>query len=414
MGQNHWKRGLLSHASIRRLLKYANFDTASSENSPTTPSTPGQLALGRALVEEMRDMGIPDARIDEMGYVYGSIPETIPGQPAIGLIAHMDTASCVPCRPMRARLIDYRGGEPKLDNGDSLGDLSAYAGQQLVLTDGNTLLGADDKAGIAEILTAAERLLEDPSLPHGKVCIAFTPDEEIGRGADHFDLAGFGADFAYTVDGGELGEVEYECFNAANGKLRFTGRSTHPGAAKGTMKNALRIAAEFISLLPCAQAPENTEGYEGFYHVDEIRGTLEQVTLALLVRDHDRALFEKRKALVRDICRLLDQKHGAGSVELDLRDSYYNMAEVLKGRPDILHRAKEAMRAAGITPRVRPIRGGTDDARLSFMGLPCPNLSTGGMNGHSRQEWISIQAMDTMVRVLCALVSPPQGSRTKK
>lgn len=301
--------------AYERLLKYANFDTASSENSPTTPSTPGQLALGRALVEEMRDMGILDARIDEMGYVYGSIPETIPGQPAIGLIAHMDTASCVPCQPMRARLIDYRGGELKLDNGDSLGDLSAYAGQQLVVTDGNTLLGADDKAGIAEILTAAERLLEDPSLPHGKVCIAFTPDEEIGRGADHFDLAGFGADFAYTVDGGELGEVEYECFNAANGKLRFTGRSTHPGAAKGTMK---------------------------------------------------------------------------------------------------MHRAKEAMRAAGITPKVRPIRGGTDGARLSFMGLPCPNLSTGGMNGHSRQEWISIQAMDTMVRVLCALVSPPQGSRTKK
>ena len=396
--------------AYERLLNYVQFDTASNEASETCPSTPGQLELGRSLVEEMRLMGISNARMDENGYVYGEIPANAEGFPTIGLIAHMDTVDCVPALPMHARIVEnYDGGAVQLEGGDVLDpadypELKNRAGKDLIVTDGRTLLGADDKAGVAEIMTACEQLLSQ-NLPHGDVRIAFTPDEEIGRGADRFDVKGFGADFAYTVDGDELGGIEYENFNAASAQLTFHGRSVHPGSAKNKLINAALLAMEFDSLLPPQERPEHTEGYEGFYHLCGVKGETELAESVYILRDHDRARFEARKATVERIAAYMNEKYGAGTVECNVQDSYYNMREVIEPRMDIIRRAEAAYRAVGVTPFEKPIRGGTDGSRLSFMGLPCPNLATGGMNYHGRFECIAVQDMDKMAEMLVALLT---------
>ena len=396
--------------AYERLLNYVQFDTASNEASETCPSTPGQLELGRALVEEMRLMGISNARMDENGYVYVEIPANAEGFPTIGLIAHMDTVDCVPALPMHARIVEnYDGGAVQLEGGDVLDpadypELKNRAGKDLIVTDGRTLLGADDKAGVAEIMTACEQLLSQ-NLPHGEVRIAFTPDEEIGRGADRFDVKGFGADFAYTVDGDELGGIEYENFNAASAQLTFHGRSVHPGSAKNKLVNAALLAMEFDSLLPPQERPEHTEGYEGFYHLCGVKGETELAESAYIIRDHDRARFEARKETVARIAAYMNEKYGAGAVECKVQDSYYNMREVIEPRMDIIRRAENAYRAVGVTPFEKPIRGGTDGSKLSFMGLPCPNLATGGMNYHGRFECIAVQDMDKMAEMLVALLT---------
>ena len=396
--------------AYERLLNYVQFDTASNEASETCPSTPGQLELGRSLVEEMRLMGISNARMDENGYVYGEIPANAEGFPTIGLIAHMDTVDCVPALPMHARIVEnYDGGAVQLEGGDVLDpadypELKNRAGKDLIVTDGRTLLGADDKAGVAEIMTACEQLLSQ-NLPHGDVRIAFTPDEEIGRGADRFDVKGFGADFAYTVDGDELGGIEYENFNAASAQLTFHGRSVHPGSAKNKMINAALLAMEFDSLLPPQERPEHTEGYEGFYHLCGVKGETELAESVYILRDHDRARFEARKETVARIAAYMNEKYGAGAVECNVQDSYYNMREVIEPRMDIIRRAEAAYRAVGVTPFEKPIRGGTDGSKLSFMGLPCPNLATGGMNYHGRFECIAVQDMDKMAEMLVALLT---------
>ena len=397
--------------AYERLLNYIQFDTASDAKSPTCPSTEKQLALGRALTDEMRAMGIADARIDEHGYVYGSIPANAEGLPAIGLIAHMDVVDCVPSAPVKASIVEnYDGGPVTLKNGLVLDpavfpEVAGAKGKRLIVTDGNTSLGADDKAGVAEIMTACERLLTDPSLKHGKICVGFTPDEEIGRGADRFDVEGFGADFAYTVDGGVVGDISFENFNAAAGTVTVHGRSVHTGSAKNIMVNASLVAMEFASMLPPQERPEHTEGREGFYHLNEMKGRADLATLEYIIRDHDQSRFEARKARFAAIADYLNGRYGPGTVEVSVRDSYFNMRRVIEGRMDIVERALDAYRAMGVTPVVAPIRGGTDGARLTFMGLPCPNIATGGMNFHGRFECVAVEDMDTMTDVLIRLVT---------
>ncbi len=395
---------------LDRFMGYIKVDTASNEQSESCPSTPGQKVFGAALVEELKALGLDDARMDEHGYVYASIPATDPRMETIGLIAHMDTVRDVPSTPMNARIIEhYDGRDVTLnDEGELLSIaqfpfLKKYAGQTLVVTDGKTILGADDKAGIAQIITAAEEILRHPELQHGKIALAFTPDEEIGRGADKFDVQGFGAAYAYTVDGGELGELEYETFNASSLTVEVKGVNIHPGTAKDKMKNAQLIGMEFHQMLPAAQRPEHTQGYEGFFLLTSMSGRVEECRMNYIVRDHDKQAFEEKKALAEKIALFLNEKHGAGTVAVTLKDSYYNMSEVLASRLEIVERAKNAMIKAGVTPKVGPVRGGTDGARLSFMGLPCPNLSTGGMNYHGRHECVVVESMEKMVQVLVNL-----------
>ena len=396
--------------TYERFLNYIQFDTASDANSPTCPSTKKQLALASALAEEMKAMGISDARVDEHGYVYGSIPENAPGLPAIGLIAHMDVVDCVPSAPMKASIIEnYDGGPVTLANGLVLDpavfpEVAKAKGKRLIVTDGNTSLGADDKAGVAEIMTLCERLLSDPTLKHGRVCIGFTPDEEIGRGADLFDVAGFGADFAYTVDGGAVGSINYENFNAAGGVVTVRGRSVHPGSAKNIMLNASLIAMEFAAMLPPQERPEHTEGREGFYHLCEMRGQEDQATLEYIIRDHDMARFQARKARFAAIADYLNGKYGPGTVEVAIKDSYFNMLELVSKRMEIVRRAEAAYRAVGVEPWSEPIRGGADGAMLTFKGLPCPNLATGGMNCHGRYECVAVEDMALMTEMLVNLV----------
>ena len=396
--------------AYERLMKYIQFDTASDEHSETCPSTAKQLVLARALMEEMKGLGISDARVDGNGYVYGSIPANAEGLPAIGLIAHMDVVNCVPCVPMNARIVErYDGGPLTLDSGDVLDpavfpEVAGAKGKSLIVTDGRTILGADDKAGVAEIMTACEQILAHPEWKHGRTCVGFTPDEEIGRGADRFDIPGFGAEFAYTVDGGRVGEVAFENFNAASGRVTVYGRSIHPGRAKNRMKNASLIAMEFCGMLPPAERPEHTEGYEGFFHLRDMRGDAERASLNYIIRDHDRVRFEARKEQFQDIAACLNGKYGAGTVEVEVKDSYYNMRELFEGRMDIVERAERAYRKAGVEPFHEAIRGGTDGSRLSFMGLPCPNIATGGMNFHGRFECIAVEDMDVMAEVITNIV----------
>ena len=395
---------------IDRFLKYVSFDTKSDEDSPSCPSTDKQKILGAALVEEMLALGIADAHMDENGYIYGTIPGD-PRLPTIGLIAHMDTAPDCSGENVKARIVEYTGEDICLN--DELGiylkqseypGLAEHVGKHLIVTDGTTLLGADDKAGVAEIMTAAAFLMK-ARMSHATVKIGFTPDEEIGRGADRFDVAKFGADYAYTVDGGTIGELEYENFNAAGATVEFIGRNIHPGSAKNQMVNSQYIAMEFQSLLPAAQKPEHTENYEGFIHLAGMEGEVEKTTLWYIVRDHDMAKFQEKKAVMQAAADFLNAKYGEGTVVLKLKDSYYNMKEKIEPCMFVVERAKKAMEAVGITPVTVPIRGGTDGARLSYMGLPCPNLCTGGANYHSRFEYVPVEDMEKITQMLVQLVT---------
>ena len=397
---------------IDRFLKLVSYPTTSDENSETCPSTPRQLALAEELVRQMQDMGISDAHVDADGYVYGTIPANCEKDiPVYGLIAHMDTAPDAPGENIRARVTGpYTGGDVVLNeekhivlSPEEYPQLKNAVGKRLIVTDGTTLLGADDKAGVAEILSAAELLLTSDR-KHGTVKLAFTPDEEIGRGADRFDVAGFGADYAYTVDGGAIGELEYENFNAASAKIVIRGKSIHPGSAKGQMVNAALVAMELHGLLPALETPYYTDGYEGFYHLTGMQGETEQAELQYIIRDHDRAKFEARKAVMQKVCAEIDRRYGAGTVELTLRDSYYNMKEKIEPCMFLIENAKQAMEQLGIEPKVVPIRGGTDGARLSFEGLPCPNLCTGGENFHGRFEYIPAEDMERITQLLAVML----------
>lgn len=392
-----------------RFLRYVRFDTTSDEFSETCPSTSKQKVLGQALVEEMLSMGIADARMDENGYVYGTVPGD-PNLPTIGLIAHMDTAPDASGANIRAKVIPYEGGDILLNGEKGIylreadyESLKRNKGKHLIVTDGTTLLGADDKAGVAEILTAAQTLLIEGGV-HATLKIGFTPDEEIGRGADRFDVAHFGADYAYTADGGTIGELEYENFNAASAKVTVHGLNIHPGSAKNKMVNSQYIAMEFQSLLPQAQKPEHTENYEGFIHLTDMKGEVEESVLRYIVRDHDKTLFEEKKQLMTATAEYLNRKYGDGTVELELKDSYYNMREKIEPHMEIVDRAKQAMAAVGMEPRTVPVRGGTDGARLSYEGLLCPNLCTGGENYHGRFEYIPVEDMEKCVAMLVALL----------
>ena len=394
-----------------RFLKYVSFDTQSDEASETVPSTEKQKLLGTYLAKEMTDIGLLGVRMDENGYVYGFLPasEGLEALPTLGLIAHMDTSPDVSGANVAPHIIRYTGGDIVLENGEVIDAatfpfLSRYVGEELIVTDGNTLLGADDKAGIAEILSACAYLAAHPELRHGRIAVGFTPDEEIGRGADHFDLAYFNASAAYTVDGGELGEIEYENFNAASARVTVKGVNIHPGSAKNRMKNAILMANDFISAMPANETPAHTEGYEGFYHIHDLEGCETQATFSMLIRDHDRERFEQRKAFLHRLCDTLNTKWGKESFSLEICDSYYNMKEKILPHMYLIENAKAAMRSVGVEPSVIPIRGGTDGARLSFMGLPCPNLSTGGANFHGIHELIPVNSLMKMVDVLVYLM----------
>ena len=390
---------------IESLLRYVSFDTQSDETSATCPSTAKQKILGAALVEEMLSMGIGDARMDEFGYVYGTIPGD-PSLPTIGLIAHMDTSPDASGANVQAKIVEYTGEDICLNEEKGIflrqsdyPNLKNHVGKHLIVTDGTTLLGADDKAGVAEILTAAEILLTQGG-KHATLKIGFTPDEEIGRGADKFDIQGFGADYAYTADGGTVGEIEYENFNAASACVTFHGLNIHPGSAKDKMVNSQYIAMEYQSLLPTAQKPEYTEGYEGFIHLTDMRGEVENSQLRYIIRDHDMAKFQEKKRRMTAAADFLNDKYGPGTVEIALRDSYFNMREKIEPCMEIVDRAKRAMALAGMEPKEVPVRGGTDGARLSYEGLPCPNLCTGGENYHGRFEYIPVEDMEQCVKML--------------
>jgi len=393
-----------------RFLKYVSFDTQSDEFSETCPSTDKQKLLGQALVEEMLSMGISDAHMDENGYVYGTVPGD-PRLPTIGLIAHMDTAPDAPGSNVKAQIVKYTGEDialnPQQDiwlRSSEYPSLNKHKGKHLIVTDGTTLLGADNKAGVAEIMAAAEFLLK-ARMNHATLKIGFTPDEEIGRGADKFDVEKFGAGYAYTVDGGAIGEIEYENFNAAGAKVEFRGLNIHPGSAKNKMVNSQYMAMEFQSLLPALEKPEHTEGYEGFIHLTDMSGTVENTTLRYIIRDHDQEKFAQKKAAMEAAADVINRRYGTDSVRLTIRDSYYNMRQKIEPCMYIIDRAKKAMVNVGMTPVEVPIRGGTDGARLSYMGLPCPNLCTGGENFHSRFEYIPVEDMEACAQLLVQILT---------
>ena len=403
-----------------RFLNYTAFDTQSSEESGRTPSTPGQMVFARYLAEELKREGLHDVVLDDKGYVYATLPENIPigeegcgmeSVPTIGFIAHYDTSPDCSGHDVRPRIVEnYDGGDIPLCEGVTLSpsvfpELLAHIGEDLIVTDGHTLLGADDKAGIAEIVQAMTWLRDHSEVKHGRVRIAFTPDEEIGRGADHFDVEGFGCRWAYTMDGGDVGELEYENFNAASAKVTLRGVGVHPGYAKGKMVNASLLAMEFVMLLPAAERPETTEGYEGFFHVTGIDGNVGEAHLSLIIRDHDYERFDKRKKLVADIAETMNSRYGEGTVSVEMHDQYYNMKELVVHEQHVVELALEAMRLAGVELRVQPIRGGTDGAQLSFMGLPCPNIFAGGLNFHGPYEFVPVQSMEKAVRVIVGIVA---------
>lgn len=408
-------------AVLKRFLNYISYDTQSQEDQEAVPSTPKQRVLAEAIAKELAAMKAQDVSVDEHGYVFATIPATVKGkQPVLGLIAHMDTSPACSGKGVKPQIVkNYQGGDIVLNQETGLTmsvkefpDLQKYRGQDIITTDGTTLLGADDKAGVAEIMTMAEHLLTHPELPHGVIRIGFTPDEEVGRGADFFDVKGFGADVAYTVDGGGLGELEYENFNAASAKVVVHGSSIHPGSAKNKMKNALLIAMELQSMLPVFENPMYTEGYEGFYHLDTMSGSVEEARMEYIIRDHDREKFEAKKALMQEIADYLNRRYGKGTIELLLKDSYYNMKEKIEPHKYLIDLAKEAMEELGIEPIITPIRGGTDGARLSYEGLPCPNLCTGGHNFHGKYEFIPVQSMEQVVLLLLKLAEK-FGTRNK-
>ena len=393
-----------------RFLHYVSFDTQSDENSTSCPTTEKQKLLAKVLVEEMKEMGISDARMTDSGYVYGTVPGD-PELPTIGLIAHMDTSPDASGANVKASIVSYQGGDICLnpEKGIFLREkdyesLTRNRGKNLIVTDGTTLLGADDKAGVAEIMTATDTLLRQGGR-HATLKIGFTPDEEVGQGADGFDVPGFGADYAYTVDGGTLGEIEYENFNAADAKVVIHGLNIHPGSAKDKMVNSQLIAMEFAGLLPVQQRPEYTQGYEGFFHLTQMRGEVEESQLHYIIRDHDSENFARKKAVMTEAARFINEKYGAGTLELTIQDSYYNMKKCIEPHMYVVERAKAAMAAVGMEPREVPIRGGTDGARLSYEGLPCPNLCTGGENYHGRFEYIPVEDMEQCVQMLVEILT---------
>lgn len=396
-----------------RFLKYVKFDTQSLDDMESVPSTEKQKKLALALVEELKEIGAQNVRTDDHGYVYATIPATSKRElPVLGFISHMDTSNAISGKDVNPRIISGYDGRDIVLNDDlkiimetsQYPSLTSYIGQDLIVTDGTTLLGADDKAGIAEIMFVAETLLTHPEIEHGTIQIGFTPDEEVGRGVDFFDVKGFGADFAYTVDGGELGEIEYENFNAAGAKLQIQGISIHPGSAKDKMQNALLLAMEFQSMLPVEQNPRYTDNYEGFFMLAALEGSVDFAKAAYIIRDHDRAKFEEKKIRFQKIADYLNDKYGAGTFHVDIKDSYYNMKEMIEPHIHLIDNAKKAMEELGITPIIAPIRGGTDGARLSYMNLPCPNLCTGGVNFHGRYEYIPIQSMEKVTDILLKII----------
>ena len=397
---------------LDRFLRYVSYDTQSCETSETQPSTDKQLKLLRLLRDELKALGV-DATLDKYGYVMGTLPAT-PGvqAPKLGFIAHVDTAPDASGADIKPQIIEnYDGGDIALRGVPGLylkpsefPELLDHKGQTLITTDGTTLLGADDKAGVAEIMTAVEYLVEHPEIPHGEIKIGFTPDEEIGRGVVKFDVKKFGADYAYTMDGGEVGELEFENFNAAAATIRIQGRNVHPGYAKGKMKNAIRIAEELDSLLPVDQKPEYTEGYEGFYNLIAFNGSVEEATVTYILRDHDLGLYEEKKAVVRRCVDFINAKYGEGTATADIRHQYYNMRKQVEPHYHIVEKAIKAMEMEGIQPKVQPIRGGTDGANLSFMGLPCPNIFAGGLNFHGKMEFVPLESMEAASKVILNLV----------
>lgn len=406
------RTGSLMKTVLERFLEYISIDTTSREDSGTYPSSASQLELGRRLAEELKSFGIADVTQDEHGYVIARIPATKEGALSVGLVAHMDTSDAVSGADIRPRLVKYAGGDIVLN--EKLGIVMKEAefpflencvGKTMVVTDGTTLLGADDKAGVAEIMTAAQRMAAPDAPPHGKICIAFTPDEEISGGTKYFDVKGFGADLAYTVDGGALGELEYENFNAAMASVEITGRSIHPGDAKGRMVNAAVVGCEFEAMLPPAEQPAFTEGYEGFYHLLSMEGAVERCTMKIALREHDRGKFEEQKKRIFSIAGALNDRWGQGTVKVDIKDQYYNMRTAIEEHMEVVEHAVEAFKACGVEPVIQPIRGGTDGAKLSFLGLPCPNLSAGGYNFHGRFECVPVESMETMAEVLVKLLA---------
>ena len=385
---------------VERFLKYVSFCTTSDENTGMTPSTPGQMEFARYLAEELKTIGLIEVSLDSNGYIMATLPATEDGHPVIGFIAHMDTSPDASGKHIKASIV--KADEAWLEANEFVD--KRYIGQELIVTDHTTLLGADDKAGIAEIVTAMEYLIQHPEIKHGKVRIGFTPDEEIGCGADHFDVKAFGADFAYTMDGGAIGELEYENFNAAACKIRVHGYNVHPGSAYHKMINSMRIAYQLAVMLPRWETPEHTQGYEGFYHLIGMNGTVEETTLSYIIRDHDKARFESRKRELEHLVRKVNREYGEGTVEIEMRDQYYNMREKIEPVMHIIDLAKSAMKSVGVTPIIKPIRGGTDGARLSFEGLPCPNIFAGGENFHSRYEYLPIPSMQKAMEVILEII----------
>lgn len=393
---------------VDRFLKYVKFDTESSTETGTTPSTPGQMVLARELEKELHEIGLEDISLDEKGYIMATLPANTDKEvPTIGFVAHMDTSPDLTGKDVNPQIVKNYDGKDIILNKDlnivlspnDFPEMQDYVGQDLIVTDGKTLLGADDKAGIAEILTAIKYLKDHPEIKHGKIRIGFTPDEEIGAGADYFDVEKFGCEWAYTMDGGPIGELEYENFNAAGVKINIQGRSVHPGYAKDKMVNALVVANKLVSLLPSNERPEHTTGYEGFFHLTNISGTVDAATVGYIIRDHDREIFEKRKQVMLDTIAFINKLY-PDSTSVEIKDQYYNMREKVEPVKHVVDLAFEAMTAVGVTPIVKPIRGGTDGARLSFMGLPCPNIFAGGHNFHGRYEFVPIQSMEKAVQVI--------------
>lgn len=395
-----------------RFLKYVSFCTTSDEETNMTPSTPGQMEFAKYLRDELQQIGMQDISLDDNGYLMATLPATVDGKPTIGFIAHMDTSPDASGKHVQPRIIKNYNGEDILLNEEEVivletskyPEILRYKGQDIIVTNGKTLLGADDKAGIAEIVSACEYLIQHPEIKHGKIRVGFTPDEEIGQGADHFDVEKFGCDFAYTMDGGTIGELEFENFNAASCKIHVHGVNVHPGYGYHKMLNSMRIAYQLAVMLPRWETPEHTQGYEGFYHLVGMTGTVEETTLSYIIRDHDRARFESRKREMEHLVRKVNREYGEGTAEIELRDQYYNMREKVEPVMHIVTLVEEAMKEVGVTPHIQPIRGGTDGARLSFEGLPCPNIFAGGENFHSRFEYLPIPSMEKAMQVILKIV----------
>lgn len=395
---------------VERFLKYVKYDTKADDNSETVPTTQGQLVLAKEIGKELEELGLSEVSVDENGYIMATLPSNVDKKvPTIGFIAHMDTSPDMSGTNVNPQFIEnYDGGDIKLNEEVTLSptdftELKEYIGETLITTDGTTLLGADDKAGIAEIITAIEYLINNPEIPHGTIRLGFTPDEEVGRGPDHFDVKKFNADLAYTMDGGAVGELEYENFNAAGAKVIIHGRNVHPGYAKDKMVNSMLIANEFIAKLPESETPQTTEGYEGFYHLNTINGDVEKTVLSYIIRDFDMDSFEKRKQNIKAIAEELNKKY-PNRVVIEVKDQYRNMKEKIEPVMYVVDNAKKAMELVGIKPLVRPIRGGTDGARLSFMGLPCPNIFAGGLNFHGKFEYVPVSSMEKAVDVILKIV----------